>query len=207
MQLDDDSRTAPWVNVSNRARRAVSDLVSIAGGMLADGTITSSEVHGLVSWIAAHPALMNTFPGNIIGQRLERYLADQYIDEDEIADLSNLLRELTGNVGGTQNGFTGFTTLPLTRPAPFIEFAHREFVFTGKFFYGPRKACEHAVAERGGSCSDEPRSTTNYVVIGTLGSPVWSESPSANKIKTAITMKTKGAGIIIVSEDHWAGHL
>jgi len=206
MQLDDDSQT-PWLNVSNSARSAVAELVSIARRMLADGTISSSEMNGLVSWIAAHPEMMNTFPGNIIGQRLERYLADQYIDEDEIADLSNLLLELTGNVRGTHDGFTGFTTLPLTRPAPLIEFAHREFVFTGKFYYGSRKACERAVMARGGSCSAEPGSSTNYVVIGTLGSQVWSESGSANEINAALTLNTTAAGIIIMSEDHWAAHL
>jgi NAD-dependent DNA ligase len=51
---------------------------------------------------------------------------------------------------------------PFDDPAPKIDFAGNSFMFTGKFEFGTRKACQNAVTERGGS--------TNRSTTGTRGS-------------------------------------
>jgi NAD-dependent DNA ligase len=189
-----------------RARHGASALVGLAREMMADGTISCAEVHELVSWVAEHPEMINSFPGNVIAQRLERYLADQYIDADEVADLSSLLAELTRNEPPPPA--TILVTLPpFTKPAPRVFFEGQEFVFTGRFYYGTRKACQRAVLERGGSCQDVPSLSTNYVVIGTLPNGNGAESPFAHNLNAVMAMTDGQASIVVVSEDHWAAHL
>ena len=204
MGLESGRQTASWLSSAGRARRGVSELVGLARNMLADGAVSSSEVHELVAWIADHPSMINTFPGNVIAQRLERYLADRYIDEDETEDLTRVLAELTRTEPAPVPPESD--VIPYTRPNPTVQFEAREFVFAGRFYYGPRKACERAVIQRGGACQETPGRTTHYIVIGTLGATDSSESPFPDIDRVLATLGERSRAVII-SEDHWAAHL
>jgi hypothetical protein len=87
-----------------------------------------------------------------------------------------------------------------------VQFPGREFVFTGRFYYGPRKACERAVIQRGGTCQVVPGRTTHYIVIGTLGSSDSNESPFP-EIDRVLASLSERSRAVIISEDHWASHL
>ena len=78
---------------------------------------------------------------------------------------------------------------PLDDPPPEIIFSGSRFCFTGVFAFGPRKACQDAIRERGGLIQDNVASTTDYLVIGTLSNPDWKRRAYGRKIETALRIQ------------------
>jgi hypothetical protein len=98
---------------------------------------------------------------------------------------------------------------PFDRPQPAVSFAKRTFMFTGKFVFGTREACQAAVLSRGGSAPDQKSVSQliNYLVIGVEGSKAWSHGKYGNKIEGAIIARREYGSPAIISEDHWVSAL
>ena len=94
---------------------------------------------------------------------------------------------------------------PFDDPAPVIDFADKTFMFTGKFDFGDRSACQAAVEARGGRAPETKTITTDidYLVIGTAGSKAWKMGAYGNKIEKAILLRREQGAPAIISEDHW----
>lgn len=88
---------------------------------------------------------------NLLYRRLSDMLKDNMLDAAESAELLELLQQFTGKPRCNDNPFSSPTSLPLDNPEPTLEWTGRMFLFTGTMAYGPRKACEALVVERGGS--------------------------------------------------------
>jgi len=95
---------------------------------------------------------------------------------------------------------------PFDRPQPEVILAKRTFMFTGKFTFGTRKACQDAVLTRGGSAPDQKSVSRliDYLVIGTEGSKAWRKGAYGNKIEDAILSRRDYGSPAIISEEHWA---
>jgi hypothetical protein len=94
---------------------------------------------------------------------------------------------------------------PFDRPQPDVSFPGRTFMFTGKFTFGTRKACQDAVVSRGGSAPDQ-KSVSHLIdclVIGTEGSKAWRRGTYGNKIEDAILFRRDYGSPAIISEEHW----
>ena len=98
---------------------------------------------------------------------------------------------------------------PFDRPQPAVSFAKRVFVFTGKFGFGTRKACQDAVIARGGSAPDVKSVShlVDYLVIGVEGSKAWRRGTYGNKIEDAVLSRRKYGSPAIISEEHWVSAL
>lgn len=98
---------------------------------------------------------------------------------------------------------------PFDRPQPDISFVQRTFVFTGKFMFGTRKACQDAVLSRGGFAPNQKSVSrlVDYLVIGTEGSNAWRRGAYGNKIEDAIIARRDYGSPAIVSEQHWVAAL
>ena len=94
---------------------------------------------------------------------------------------------------------------PFDSPAPEVEFRGKTFMFTGKFNFGERTACQAAVVSLGASAPDTKSITpdTDYLVVGTAGSKAWKMGAYGNKIEKAILLRREKALPAIISEDHW----
>ena len=94
---------------------------------------------------------------------------------------------------------------PFDDPAPGILIEGRTFMFTGKFDFGDRSACQAAVMARGGLAPDTKTITTeiDYLVIGTSGSKSWKMGSYGNKIEKAILLRREQGAPAIISEDYW----
>lgn len=86
---------------------------------------------------------------NLLYRRLSDMLKDNMLDAAESAELLELLQQFTGKPRCSDNPFSSPTSLPLDNPEPTLEWTGRMFLFTGTMAYGPRKACEALVVERG----------------------------------------------------------
>jgi BRCA1 C Terminus (BRCT) domain len=208
MMLDPDGQPVnlAW-NRARRTERDICELLGLAKGLLADGMVTEAESALLRDWIGRHPDAYDYWPINTLYQRLERAFADGTIDEAERLDLAELLECLVGGKAGVIAGADAATELPLDRPPPKIMWPASIFVFTGKFAFGPRKACERQVHNLGGQCEVSVTQRTNYLIVGTFGSRDWVHTSFGRKIEKAVTYKRAGQRLAIISEDHWAGSL
>ena len=92
---------------------------------------------------------------------------------------------------------------PYDEPQPPIVFVDRVFVFTGKFSFGSRDACQEEVIRRGGRTQNAVSRTVDYLVIGEEGSTAWREGAYGNKIETAVLARRECGMPAIVSEVHW----
>lgn len=98
---------------------------------------------------------------------------------------------------------------PFDDPAPDIAFSGHSFMFTGKFDYGTRKACQTAVTERGGSAPSKKSVSReiDFLIIGVGGSKAWKRGSYGNKIEAAILSRREHGTPAIVSEADWTAQL
>jgi len=73
---------------------------------------------------------------------------------------------------------------------------------TGKFDFGPRKACEELVLEKQGTAVKGVSASLDFLVIGTQGSPAWKRGKYGSKIEKAVLLRRQNGKPAIVSEDH-----
>ena len=92
---------------------------------------------------------------------------------------------------------------PFDKPQPEVIFAGKLFVFTGKFEYGTRKACQQAVLDRGGRTGNTASHQNDYLVIGSSGSTHWKYGDYGQKIENAIIARRDYGAPAIISEEHW----
>jgi hypothetical protein len=205
--VDLDAQPAGPFNHWRRSDRSTSELIGLARGIMADGTVNKAEFDLLVDWLESNPDSLYCYPGNVLLKRVERILEDGVVEQEELDDLGELLRQLTGESQGRIQGANASTELPLNDPAPPVEFQGRCFVFTGKFALGPRTICEEEVVRRGGRTNYTITQKVDYLVIGVIGSRDWYHTSHGRKIEEAVRNRENGHGIAIISEDHWAEHL
>jgi NAD-dependent DNA ligase len=191
-------------NVARRRDRDVSEMLGLVKGMISDGVVSADEARFLNDWGARHPDVLAHWPAKVIFARLAQHFADGHIDDDERAELRDLLTAVAGGDESICLGFDGATLFPLDAPAPLVCWQEEVYVFTGRFAYGTRKRCEREVTERGGSCDDNVTRRTSFLVIGTFSSRDWVHSSYGRKIQKAVQLRDSGFSLRIIGEDHWA---
>ncbi len=194
-------------NAKSRADRDISEMLGLVKGILVDGEVNEKKTFALRRWIKAHPDVTGKWPGDALNAMLKRILADGIVTNEECEDLMELLSGMVGGEAGIIGGGNAATSLPLDIPAPKIIFPCQVFVFTGKFAFGPRSACEELTQDAGGICEENVTRRTRYLVIGTFGSRDWIHTPYGRKIEKAIEYRAEGQSIYIICEDHWAASL
>jgi hypothetical protein len=206
--LDPDGQPVnPYLNQTRRIDRDVSELLGLAKGVLADGTVTEAEALLLRDWTSAHRDAALCWPIRPLIERMNSIFADGRVDEAERLALSDLLTSLVGGKAGVIVGQTATTKLPLDQPPPAIAWPGNVFVFTGAFAFGTRTDCERQVTTLGGAVASSITKRTKFVVIGTFGSRDWIQTSFGRKIAKAVEYRDSGVSLAIVGEDHWASSL
>ncbi|GGC85292.1 BRCT domain-containing protein [Chelatococcus reniformis] len=196
----------PIRDLYNRARladRQLNELIGVARGLTADGSVSQVEAEYLLKWLAANAGATDNAVVRSLYERVEQILADDELDEDEAAELlDTLTRVCAGDFGLGQ----GHTAPAVCDPAPAIRFPGMTYCLTGTFAFGSRRECEEAVARAGGFCGGLTRET-NYLVIGTFATKSSAHSFHRRKIDKAVAMRRAGVPIAIVHEPRWAAHV
>lgn len=205
--VDLDHQPHPDFNAGRRIDRGIGEMLGLCKGVLADGVVSEAEVQMLRDWIRANPDVACAWPGDVIAQRLLDIYADGMVDPEEREDLADLLRQIVGGEAGVVVGQNLSTTLPLDTPAPELAFDGQVYVFTGKFAFGPRSACEETVTRLGARCDSTITKRTRVLVVGTFASRDWIQTSYGRKIERAAEYRAAGVPLCIVGEDHWASSL
>lgn len=200
-----DDRLLNTLGGDRLASRQIDELIGLANGIAADGSLNQSEAEFLQKWLAANSEISGQPLIRTLYQRVNEMLADGVLDEEEKATLLDTLQRFSRRdfeLGETLKS----TSLPLCDPAPSFSIAGTSFCFTGTFLFGQRKDCERAVAERGGYPGSLTK-RTDALVIGAYATDSWKHSTFGNKILKAVEMRDQGVPIRIVAEEHWQRHL
>ena len=181
--------------------KAIDELVGLCKGALIDGAISQTEAEGIYSWLNGHTYALDTWPANVLYERLRTMLADGRLDQDEERDLLSLLIQFAQPE--RDDGLVP-AALPINQPAPDIIIPARSFCFTGVFDFGSRQDCHQAIEARGGLCATSITKKLHYLVIGNVGSELWKHTNFGTKIIKAVELRANGALVVIVSESHWS---
>lgn len=205
MKLDEHGQ--PVIRTFNAARlndRMIDELVGLCRGCLFDGAVSELEANALLRWMESNREIAQQWPANVLYRRISRMMSDGQLDSDEQRELIETLMELTGAPAPVASVKSGSTALPLCAPLPVVTFTGKLFCFTGKFVSGTRAQVQEAVVALGADVKDSPTNTTNYLVIGSVGSTDWIHSTHGRKIEKAVKLRAEGKLISIIAEEYWA---
>ena len=207
MLIDDQGQPKVSFNVDAIKDRHIDELIGICRGITADGNIVHEEAKFLMSWLNNYRDYADQYPFNILYKRLDEMLSDGILDKDEENELIDIIKSLTGEKKDDVDSPAKSTSLPLTIPEPTVIIENNSFVFTGVFTIGTRKKCEEIVVSLGGEMHKTVKRTTDYLVVGDIGSDQWVHSTHGRKIEKAIAMRDSGTNIKIISEHTWIKYI
>lgn len=189
----------------SRIAQGLAEMVGVVRGVVADGVVSVDEANRLARWTRDNPDVAQRWPANILAKRLDRILRDGRVNARERRHLLAILAQFAENQVGMN--FPLATDLPVDHPEPAVVFEGSTFVFAGDMAYGPHRACEREVVELGGACERSVTRRTDYLVIGTLAATDWSQDGFGAQVSEAVQLRSRGASIAIVSEEHWVAAL
>jgi NAD-dependent DNA ligase len=184
--------------------KSLNSLMGIISGLVSDGELNDKEILFLKTWTDENRHIAGEYPANIIFRRVHEVLIDSIITDKEREHLLNELKIISGNDFAMTGSAMPEQIESIFDNDPTVIYAGNEFVFTGKFLFGTRNACEETVIKRGARVKDYITQDTNYLVIGTRSSPEWITENFGRKIQKAAEMASSGEyEISIIREVDW----
>jgi hypothetical protein len=205
-----DEGAAPSGAVSRgwRHDRSVNELIGLCRGILADGSVNRAEATFLLDWLERHREFASNFPFSALFPRVRDALEDGVFDLDEERELLEALSATVGGEIAVPDGSNSLSTeLPFDLPFPTILHSASTFVVTGVFSYGKRRLVREAIESRMGTVRGAVSRSTDYVIVGGVGSRDWVHSSFGRKIQEAVDLRNAGAMISIIPERHWVASL
>ena len=188
---------------SRNLTKAANILMGICSGIAADGVINDLEVTYLRTWLLDNQDACAVWPGNVIARRIDEILADGVITSEERSSLLECLKNLSGN-HFTETGAAVAESIAIPfDDDPDIVFSNKTFCFTGKFYYGTRSACERVVLKLEAMPIDRVTKKLDYLVVGGIANPDWSNCSYGKKIEAAIKWQEENGMPTIISEEQW----
>lgn len=207
------SYRALYAGLKCAPQRSKAELLGLVRGILADGVIVESEAAFLQQWISENEVMRHTWPANVLFARIGAMLADGVLDADEQRELlatmlqfiecRDVAKQHAAALERLSQPSQATVTSPYDDPVPEIIHAGRRFVVTGEFACAKRPEVHARIEELGGTATSAVSGKTHYVLIGSLGSELWSGGNYGTKIEKAIELRSTGVGIRLVSEQAW----
>lgn len=152
--------------------KATQELQGFINAIKSDEVLDDEEVLSIQKWLYNNDYLVGHYPYDKVKNAIDKVLEDKIVTEDEKAYLMNLFDELFNPVK------------ELIKST--IEFNNKDFCLSGDFEHGSKKDIEEYIMSKGGTISQSVRKKTNYVVVGSLGSQVYSNGNYGTKVKKAM---------------------
>lgn len=186
-------------------------LNGIIHGIIADKTITDTEVVKLNNWLLDNEQLASTYPYDELTSLVANILEDNIITKDEIKLLERFFLEFIDEKTITVYSQEEIKVIKesitiggICALDPEVNVDGSTVVFTGKSSRCSRNEFKKAVEVSGGKVISAISRKVNYLVIGDEGNPCWSYACYGRKIEKAIQLRSEGSLIIIVHEnDFW----
>lgn len=204
-KIEDPEDPRLWkIHEDRLIKRDIDQLTGICEFAIQDGHIDQAEAESILAWLNNHNLCLDTWPANVLYDRLRQILSDGVLDSDEQGDLLSLIAQISRP--RSNEGILTPSALPLDDPLPRVIFHQRNFCFTGVFDFGTRASCHAAILERGGFPVKGVTKKIHYLVIGNIGSEFWKHTSFGLKIAKAVNYRETGVPICILPESHWLSH-
>jgi len=180
------------------------ELLGFVSGISADNIVTLEEMTGLVNWLNDNPAAVECWPGNVLHKKLTDILADNIVDAEELADLTQTCKMIAGQQFLETGAAAGMSTEFCAQPLDCLPSNIETICFTGKFLIGSRSTLKKQAEELGIKPIKDVTQYLDLLVIGSLASPDWRFSSHGRKIEQALMNQQKGCTTLIITEDNWS---
>lgn len=174
----------------SKETEALRELQTILSEMVKVGDISYDQIFFLQNWMSLHEEYKNNYPFNTIFKTLERVMEDNVITLEEKFELQQLFRKSLDPVSSMTD-----------ENAESIKDKH--VCITGDFECGTREEVFKMIEEAGGIVDKGTKKTTDYVVMGSLGSDTWKAGNYGSKVLKAMEYNEKGCDIKIIKEDRF----
>lgn len=188
-------------NQRNIQDRNIDTLIGLSKGLVADGKVNQAEAEFLMAWLVQNQHSENPIIVNLLS-KVSAMLDDGVLDEEEAAELLNLLHLISGE-SSEIGEMAKPSSLPLCAPAPTVTFDGSVFLFTGTFAFGTRRDCQSALEALGGNLGKSVTKKLDYLVIGSYVTDSWAHESFGRKIEKAMAYRDDGVPLHIISESHW----
>ena len=168
---------------------ALQELHSILEDYIDDGRITAEEFNELRKWIEDHRYLQGNYPFDRVFTALDQVLEDEKATEEELAELQILFSDFVDPVNNQADHNEIQSIL------------EKHICITGDFAYGTREIVIDTIEQAGGIIDRGVKKTTDYLVVGSLGSDKWKTGNYGSKIEKALQWISKGVNITIIEEE------
>lgn len=147
--------------------------------------LTIDQISQIRSLLNNHIDLEAVYPFNKVFECLEE---EDAASEQWLNRINSILKEIVNPIK-TENSKVLIGTLK-----------NKHFCLTGEFLTGPKKEIENEIIALEGIMDKEVKKTTDYLIVGALGSKTWKTGNYGGKILKAMKWKDKGQHIEIVEE-------
>ncbi len=171
--------------------KALQTLQGFLLGVIADDILSEPEVYTLKKWLDANSNLSGQYPFDRVFAVIERALEDGVLEQCELDEMLSLFKKFTNPANECSHSVDGLC------------FENKSICITGNFNYGSRKDIEELIACANGICKKSVSRNTDYVIVGSLGSPDWTCGNYGTKIKRALELQNQGSDLQIVKEENF----
>ena len=193
----------------NAATADLQTLQGICHGILADATIDDQEIAALDRWLEENEHLASYYPYDELRSLVVSVLSDRKIDDLERKRLMAYFNEfvtLTDPELTTKIKYeiADITISGICTVDPNINFAGKNFCFTGLSKRAKRSDIEKQIKALGGIFSNNLTKRTDYLIVGDDGNPCWVFACYGRKVEAAVGLRKQGHQISLVHEfDFW----
>lgn len=186
---------------SEAIRGGLQQLHGVLAAITADGAIDGSEVTALRRWIDEWSHLKGFAPYDECAALATAALSNP---ADMVPAMAALLEMAQQLPAGAVDPTEPLTIRGVFATDPDIQFAGREFVFTGRSPRSSPEELQRHVLSRGGRVAQEVSEQTDYLIASTGDCPYWAFSCYGRKVEEALKLRRAGRPIVIVDErDFW----
>ncbi len=214
LNLSDSQRRLHSIwNAKNNSRKALDVLSGIILGIIADGSINSSEVTFFREWISSNQDELPQVLTEQLLPLLFKIENSKELNQDEHNELLEVILGFSGaneinneefscekentssNIGKTADWYFYKGGLAIS------DLSNCEFSLTGDFLSGTKsEIAKKFISISSSVIPKQPRKNTDFLIVGGKGSDQWAYSQLGNSIIKAISMQEQGHHIRIIKE-------
>lgn len=185
----------------------INELLGLLSGIVADNIVNEKEFFLLDDWLKSNRCIGNSWPANIIIEKIKDIKSDEIIDKDELMEFLELLKQISG-VRFIETGLAhGLVSEVFSDDIESFSHQDKKICFSGKFITGFRKTVEKCAQDKGALIQNKVTKDLNALIIGTFTSKDWKFTSFGRKIETVLDLNKTGSHILILSERKWLSFL
>lgn len=175
-------------SVYNEQTQSLQVLHGLLLGIIADDVLAESEVYALKKWLEDNSNLAGNYPFDRVFSLVSAALEDGVLEQSELDEMLCMFKQFTSPTEQNNDA------------SPISDFTDKLICLTGEFSYSSRSDMEDLISQVGGICKSTVTGKTDYVIVGSLGSPDWSCGTYGSKVKKALEWQSKGKPVQIIKE-------